>query len=307
MHGANGVGAAQRRMSSVTADAADLAAHDRRRLFAIASILTAVAIWGLQFVMIRLAVTTSLTAVDIMFLRYAFSLPVMIPILWRYGWRNGAGLGWGRAAILTILGGGPMLMLSNLGLQFAPANHASCLQPGTVAVCSTLFLMATGAARRTWIIPAALVVAAAGLALVAMGGVGAVGVEPLTPVGDALFMASGVCWALYTILLVRWKASPLIMTALGAVISLAMMPLFFAGFPSKLLIAPFSEIMLHGLFQGVINYTFAFLLWAYAAQALGPVRMGYFAPLIPVSGVLCAIPILGEWPATLENPSKVRK
>lgn len=283
-------------MPAAPADA-DAATQSRRPALALAAIVIVVMIWGLQFVMIRLAVTTSLTATDITTLRYIFALPVMLPILWRYGWRNGSGLGWGKAIILALCGGAPMLMLSNIGLQFAPANHASCLQPGTVAVASTLFLMATSGVRRTWLVPAGLAIAAAGLAGVALGGSGAIGVGPLTPLGDALFIISGILWTLYTILLVRWKASPLVMTALCAVISLLLMPLFIGFLPVRILSAPIGDILMHGLFQGVVNYAIAFLLWAYAARVLGPVRMGYFAPLIPVFGVLYAIPILGEWPA----------
>jgi drug/metabolite transporter (DMT)-like permease len=287
-------------MSSLAAPDADIAAHDRRRALAIAAILTAITVWGMQFVMIRLAVTTSLTPFDITALRYVFAMPAMIPILWMYGWRNGAGLGWRRALVLTVLGGAPMLMLSNFGLLFAPANHASCLQPGTVAVVSTLFLMATAGARRSLLTPLGLVAAVLGLGLVALSRSGVTGVGPLTPLGDLLFVMSGVCWAWYTILLVRWKASPLVMTALCAVMSLAIMPLFLAFMPSRIATAPWSDIILHGVFQGLVNYTFAFLLWAFAAKVLGPVRIGYSAPLIPVFGVLCAIPVLGEWPAPLQ-------
>ncbi|MBN9062372.1 MAG: hypothetical protein BGP06_05910 [Rhizobiales bacterium 65-9] len=286
-------------MTSSTGDSG-AAADDRRRRLALAATAIVVSIWGLQFVMIRLAVTTSLTATDVTLLRYIFALPVMIPILWRYGWRNGAGLGWRKAIILTLCGGAPMLMLSNIGLQFAPASHAACLQPGTVAVLSTLFLMMTSATRGTWLIPAGLAISVLGLAIVTLGGANAGAAASLTPLGDALFMASGLLWTIYTVLLVRWKASPLVMTAVSAVASIPLMPLFGLFLPMNILSAPVADLLLHGLFQGVVNYAIAFLLWAYAARVLGAVQMGYVAPLIPVFGVLFAIPILGEWPAHIQ-------
>ncbi|MET0605472.1 MAG: DMT family transporter [Beijerinckiaceae bacterium] len=279
---------------------ADSRANDRRQALAIAALLASVAIWGLQFAMVRIAVTTSVTALDVTLLRYIFAFPIMLPLAWMYIARVGSAIDWKRALIVGSIGGAPVFLVSNFGLQFAPASHASCLQPGTVAVVATSYLLATSGARRTPLMPLGLAVAVAGLAFVALGGAGGAGVGPLTPLGDALFVVSGIFWAAYTILMARWKMPPALMTALSAVLSLLVTPLFIPFMESRLASASWREIILHGAFQGIVSYAIAFLLWSYAAKILGPVRAGFSAPLIPAFGVLIAIPVLGEWPQPLQ-------
>ncbi|MGL5734212.1 MAG: DMT family transporter, partial [Beijerinckiaceae bacterium] len=266
---------------------------------AVAAILLAVAVWGLQFVMIRLGVTTDLTGNDLATLRFAVAGPFLLPLFFRYGWRDCAGLGWRDGLVLTCLGGLPMGILSNWGLTFAPANHAACIQPGTVGIIATV----AGALMAGTGLPAmklaGLALALAGLGGVAFGAPAAVA-GPDAWFGDIIFVVAGVCWAAYTIILARKKASPLASTVTVGVLSMAMVPILLAFFPTKLATASWSSILLHGLFQGVLNYLLAFGLWSYSARVLGPVKMGLFAPLIPVFGVFSAMPILGEYPTALQ-------
>ncbi|MGL4323252.1 MAG: DMT family transporter [Beijerinckiaceae bacterium] len=282
-------------MSGSTVPQHDASPAPDSKVWAYAAIFAAVAVWGLQFVMIRLGMSTDLTGYDLATLRFAVAGPLMLPLFLRFGWRNCAGLGWRDGIILAVLGGLPMGALSNWGMNFAPANHAACLQPGTVAIITTI----AGAAMAGTGLPplkiTGLILAVIGLIGVAFGAPAAIA-GPQAWIGDSVFVISGACWATYTIILARKNASPLASTVAVGVLSMMMVPVLFLFFPSKLATAPWSSIVMHGLFQGVINYTIAFGFWAYSARKLGTVAMGMFAPLIPVFGVVFAMPILNEFP-----------
>lgn len=249
--------------------------------------------------MIRLGLLTELTGFDLATLRFGIAGPLMLPLFIKFGWQNCAGLGWRDGIILACLAGLPMAVFSNWGMNFAPANHAACLQPGTVAVVTAI---AGGIMARTGLPPITIIgtiTTILGLVAVAFGAPAAVA-GPQAWIGDIVFVLSGLCWAAYTIILARKKFAPLAATVAVGVLSMAMTPLLVAFFPSKLATASWSAIIMHGLFQGIVNYTLAFGLWAYAARELGPVRLGMFAPLIPVFGVLIGMPVLSEFPTAVQ-------
>ena len=265
----------------------------------VVAILFAVVVWGAQFVLVRLGIVTDLTGYDLATLRFAVAGPLLLPVFLRFGWRNCAGLGWRNGLLLAITGGLPLAAFSNTGMSFAPANHAACLQPGTVAVLSTI----AGAIMAGTGLPPAkaigLLAAAGGLFAVAFGASGYVS-GPQAWIGDLIFVTSGTCWTFYTFWMTSRRLSPIAATVAVGVFSLPMVPLLLMFFPSKLATAPWPTIIFHGLFQGLLNYVIAFGLWSYAARSLGPVRIGMYSPLIPVIGVLFAIPVLGEFPTAVQ-------
>ena len=286
-------------MSSTPLPASPVTGAAQPRWLAVAAILAAVSVWGLQFVMIRLGIVTDLTGYDLATLRFAVAGPLMLPLFFKFGWRNCAGLGWRDGIMLACLAGLPMGAFSNWGMNFAPANHAACLQPGTVAIVTTIAGTVMAGTGLSPVKIIGLLAAVAGLFAVAFGAPGSVA-GPDAWMGDIVFVLSGLFWALYTIVLARKNASPLASTVAVGVVSMLMVPVLLLFFPSKLSTAPWSAILMHGAFQGILNYTLAFGLWAYSARVLGPVKLGMFAPMIPVFGVLFAMPILHEFPTPVQ-------
>ena len=65
-------------------------------------------------------------------------------------------------------------------------------------------------------------------------------------------------------------------------------------------VAPWWVMVLHGLNQGVLNVIIGLWIWGWAARVLGSATVGRFPPLIPVTGTLLAIPILGEIPSAMQ-------
>lgn len=141
---------------------------------------------------------------------------------------------------------------------------------------------------------------AAGLAVIA--GPGLLAGSPLTPLGDAMFIAAGLIWAGFTVLTRRWGIQPVAATAAVSVLSmLAYGPLYLAATgAARQLAQPWSvlapQIMVQGLLSGVV----AVIAFSAAVQRLGAGRAAIFPALVPAVAILLGIPVLGEWPTGLQ-------
>jgi drug/metabolite transporter (DMT)-like permease len=93
--------------------------------------ISAVAIWAGWLVMMRLGVTTRLSAPDLTALRFAVAGPILFPIMLRRGLAIDR-LGWSGFAAVITGAGAPVALVIGVGLQFAPAAHAGALFQGVV-------------------------------------------------------------------------------------------------------------------------------------------------------------------------------
>jgi drug/metabolite transporter (DMT)-like permease len=119
-------------------------------------------------------------------------------------------------------------------------------------------------------------------------------------IGDLLFAATGIAWGLFGTLSRRWALAPVITVSAIAFLSLAYLP-FYAAFltPSLGHVSP-GWVAFHGFYQGLLQSFIGILGYAYAAQVLGPSRTAVATALVPVTGIVAAIPFLGEWPHPLQ-------
>jgi drug/metabolite transporter (DMT)-like permease len=137
--------------------------------------------------------------------------------------------------------------------------------------------------------------------LVAMGWDGLRNHGELTWLGDAMFLLGGLAWASYTIGLRVWRVEPLHATAVVGVLS---MMLYLPGYVwlagADLAAAPWREIVIQSVFQGVLSAVVALLLYTRAVAILGAARGAVFAALVPTFSLLLAIPLLHETPSGLQ-------
>jgi drug/metabolite transporter (DMT)-like permease len=137
--------------------------------------------------------------------------------------------------------------------------------------------------------------------LVALGWDGLANHGDLTWLGDAMFALGGLFWASYTIGLRVWRAEPLHATAVVGVLS---MLLYIPGYAwlagEDLAAAPWREIVIQAVFQGVLSAVVALLLYTRAVAILGAARGAVFAALVPTFTLLLAIPVLKETPTELQ-------
>lgn len=252
-----------------------------------------------QFVLSRWSIQRTLSLWDLAALRFATAGLLLLPVAVRHGLASAAGIGWPRAVVLAITVGAPYTLIMYGGLTVAPAGHGAIIIPGVTPVVSTVLVWFwfSERARAMKLVGLSLIIV--GLVLVGWPGVVGHG-DGRTWTGDFLFAAAGVLWGLFTVLARRWHVDPLRGTAIVWVMALAYLPIYgvFAG--ERLLTAPRGEMVFQALYQGVGVAIVALALYAWAIRVLGASFASLFMPLIPVFGVLLAVPVLNEIPAPVQ-------
>lgn len=263
--------------------------------------LLAAAIWASYSVLARLAVKAGLSPGDLTLLRFAPGALIMAPLLWRYGLRDLAGLGWKRGLVLTLLAGPLFSMLLMSGFTFAPLAHGAVIAPACqmLAGLGLSAWIAHQRLTREGVIGAGCIV----LGLVFVGGDGLLQVqEPLTPLGDLLFALGGCCWGLFGALSRRWGVEPMRLTAVVTVLSFVIFAPLFVGLSDfdRLAAASPSMIVMQVVAQGLGAGLVALLAFSRAVALLGSGRAAFFGAMVPGAASLLAIPVLGEVPTALQ-------
>ena len=240
--------------------------------------------------------SNALDAWDITALRFGVAGLLLLPLFLRLGLGE---LRLPRGVFLACGAGTPYVLLTAGGLAFAPAGHMGVITPSCMLLCSTL-----GSA---WLLGDALTrgrvfgVAAILAGLVAMGWDGLANHGELTWLGDAMFALGGLFWASYTIASRAWRVEPRHATAVVGVLSMiAYVPAYAWLAGAQLVAAPWREIVIQAVFQGVLSAVVALLLYTRAVAILGAARGAVFAALVPAFSLLVAIPLLHERPTPLQ-------
>jgi drug/metabolite transporter (DMT)-like permease len=221
-----------------------------------------------------------------------------LPVFIRRGVADCAGIGWRRGIVLAIMSGVPMALLMNTGLAMAPASHAAAIGPGTVTVIGVIGSMVLFGVKPSRPIVIGIGVVLAGLAAIGVAGSRTGG--PSILVGDLLFLATGLLWGFYPLLLQKWNVGAMTSTAIVSVLSLVYIPVYALFLTPRILAVDPWVVLFHGINQGLLNVILGLWLWGHAVRVLGAATAQRFPPLIPVAGTLLAIPILGEWPPPLQ-------
>jgi drug/metabolite transporter (DMT)-like permease len=262
--------------------------------------LSAALIWAAYLSYSRAGALSGLAPGDIVFLRYSVAGLVMLPWLLWHGWRDLAGVGWGRGAALAV-GAGPLFVgLTALGYNFAPLSHGAVLQPSTVALVSLILGWAIfGEAMRLNRVVGTLAILSGIVLIASRSGFVA---EPGAWRGDIIFVCSAMLWVSYTVLLKRWSVGALQATAAVSVISaLVILPIFLLGEgASRLAALPRSELLIQFAVQGLGAGVLALVGFGKAVEHLGAARAALFPAMVPAATLIVGIPITGEVPSALE-------
>jgi hypothetical protein len=162
--------------------------------------IAAVAIWAGWLVMMRVGITTTLTASDLTALRFAVAGIVLSPVVLRRGLAFNR-LGWPGFMAVVIGAGFPVPLLVGAGLSFAPVAHASVL---TYGVAPLIVACLAVVAFKERLVP----IRKAGLVLVGLGGfvIGGLGVSSFDgrqSIGNLLFLTAACLWACYIVAIRR--------------------------------------------------------------------------------------------------------
>ena len=258
--------------------------------------LGAALIWGAYLAMARAGVNSGLTSADIAFLRYVPAGLLLLPVFMRSGIANAAGVGWGRALVLSLLVGPPFILIGVGGYAFAPLAHGAAIQPAALTLGATgmaIWLAGDRLDRRR---AAGLAIMMAGI--VAVAGPGSLAGNLATLPGDAMFALAGLMWAGFSVLVRRWGLAPLQATAAVSVVSAAIYGsayLLYVGI-DRLAAAPVEMLVWQIVVQGALSGVVAVVAFTQVVRLLGPGKAALFPALVPAVAVLIGIPVTGEIP-----------
>ena len=230
--------------------------------------LLTVFIWSGFIIVSRLGGKGLLTAFDVVALRFGVSGLALLPLLARRGLRT---LTVPRLLALATTGGLGYSLLVYSAFRLAPAPHASIFLPGALPFETALvaFLLLGERPDRRKVVALSLMGAGiVGVAIDVFSGAGAGG--ELSWFGDLLFLAASSCWAFFTVLLRQWKVAPWDATIGVAVASILIyLPFYLLFLPKAVSLAPWSEIAMQGIYQGVLVVFVAMILYTRAVADIG--------------------------------------
>jgi drug/metabolite transporter (DMT)-like permease len=260
----------------------------------------AAACWGAGFVAARHGVQIGLAPVDIAFHRFAWAGLILLAAVWQTSVRDLGGVGWGRGLVVVMLAGPPQAIASATGFTLTPLGHGAVIQPASAALGG--LLLATLILHEHFSLTRALGAGTIVLGLCVFGAdaISTIGRHGL--VGDFIFMSAGIAWAIFGILLRRWRLPAMrAAAAVGALSVLVYAPLhaIFFGF-DRMLAVGLWENLLQIVAQGMLSGVFAIFLYARSVTLLGAGRAAVFPALVPGFALAIGFVTIGEVPSALQ-------
>jgi drug/metabolite transporter (DMT)-like permease len=253
--------------------------------------------WALGFVAARQGVTSGLSPLVIALHRFAWPGLALLPLVAKNNFADLRVMGLTRAAALAVFGGLPIALLSYVGYVLVPLGHGAVIQPSCAAlgglVLARLVLKEPLPPRR--ILGAAVIVA--GLLVIGAEALQTIGAHGL--LGDFLFVAAGCFFAVFGVLLRRWRIGAIRATAVTSVLSLAGLPILLFSL-GNMLAAGFYENAMQALVQGVLAGAGAIYLFTRAVVLLGASRAVLFPSLVPPFTLLIGYLTIGEAPSAAQ-------
>jgi drug/metabolite transporter (DMT)-like permease len=261
----------------------------RERRIGLACAILLIIVWAGFHVAARLGSSQQLTPWDMGALRMGGAFAGGLVLLL---WFRTPRLPLPRALALAATAGFGFPLFAYAGYVFAPAAHGAVLMAGVLpfatAILASLFLAERFTARQG----AALVAVGAGAALL---GADMWGDHPGAWKGDLLFLCAILSWAVFTLLIRRWRVPPMEGTLTVALwCAPAYLPLWWWLLPSTLGEAPAGAVAFQAVWQGLAAVIVAGFLFARAVKALGPVTTTTITAAVPPVAALAAWPLLGE-------------
>jgi drug/metabolite transporter (DMT)-like permease len=252
-----------------------------------------VVIWAAYPVVTRLGVTQTLAPGDLFALRFGISALLFLPYL---GWRAGAlpAGAWVKGIGLALCQG-TLAGLVIVGLELAPARHASALIQGVIPawllIVGALFLDQRFGRRSVWVVT----LIAAGVAALVIGS------SEQVLHGDVLFLLASLLACGYILQARHYRLPPTATAAFVAVYSaIGFLPWYFLSGTHSFAQASPSELVLQTVYQGVLIGCVSFIALNRAIAGLGCIRTGALLSAVPVLTAIIAVPVLGEYPSLVD-------
>jgi drug/metabolite transporter (DMT)-like permease len=268
-------------------------------LLGVACGLGAALFWALGFVATRHGLKVGFRPADLLMHRFLWSGLAFLPVVFRAGFGNLCGIGWGRGMALMVLGGPVMSIISYTGFLFVPLGHGSVIQP-SCATLGGLFLAAALLRERiSFSRLFGAIVIVGGLVVIGLESIGHIGLGGVQ--GDLIFVLTGFMFAGFGTLLRYWRVSAFSAAAVINVLSLSLLPVYAAsGGLARVAAIGLAENGLQAVAQGILAGPAAMYLFAFSIQLLGVARAAVFPAIVPALTLLVGWLLLGEPPTALQ-------
>lgn len=252
--------------------------------------LAVVVFWSGFNLVSRFGATTSFSPFDIAAMRYGVSGTIALPFFLRFVPMRD----WPRHAVLACVGGLAYGLCVYWGFAFAPSAHAGVFVNGGIPFWTIVIMAVTSGFRIARPTVVALLLSTAGLLLI--------GFESLLApaqgsawIGDLLFLAAALAWAIFGLLMRRWQVKPQFgILGIASFSALVFMPIYLLWLPSGIGAASWGEIALQCVYQGVIASMLAAGFYSYAVQKVGAGEASMMLALVPAFTAIGAYLILDE-------------
>ena len=255
--------------------------------------------WAAGFAAARHGIEVGFSPPDLAVHRFAWAGLFLLPFLLRDGIGSFGGIGWGRAVLLTLAGGPPLAIISYSGFLLVPLGQGGVIQPSSAALfgllCASVVLHERMPRER--ILGAMVIVL--GLCVIGFEAVATIGRHGL--LGDFAFVAAGLCFATFAMLVKLWHIPPTRATVVVSVMSLADIAIHWALFGFERM-ASFGlwENLVQVVAQGALAGAGAIYLFARAVFLLGAARAAVFTSLVPPFTLLIGFVLMGEVPSLVQ-------
>ena len=241
----------------------------------------------------RFGFASSLKLADIAALRFTIAGVLMLPVLLHYGL---SGTRWRDAAALAFTGGLGFALFAYAGFSLAPASHGAVLLHGTIP----LFTFVMGWAATS---PAVGIRRAVGLYAIFLG-ILTMAIESVAYssqrqlLGDGALLLASVSWSAYGLLVRRIGLAPAHSASIVAVLSMCCFLPVYLVLPGKaILSAPWHDLVLQGVFQGVLIGAIGIFVYSRAVATLGAGETALFTAAVPCVTTIAGMFLLGEAPS----------
>lgn len=258
-----------------------------------------VAIWGSTFVFTKLLLLNGLSPAQIFTLRFLIAYVLLAAFSltqkkrhrwWADSWRDEL-----RMVALGVMGGSVYFLTENEALNYTTTTNTSLIVCSCPLVTTLLVRLFYKSQRISNVQVVGSLLALLGMATVVLNGHF---VLHLSPRGDALAFAACLCWAVYSLLMIRANEhydSVFITRKVFFYGLVTIIPYYILvpGLPPlDVLMRP--QVLGNLLFLGCVASMLCFLVWTWVMKQLGAVVATNYVYVNPLSTIAFAWVMLGE-------------
>ena len=261
-------------------------------------LVLAASFWGGNFNIAR-AFNLEIPPMGLSFWRWAVAGLILLPFVWRPMRQQWVAFKqhFPLVSALGILGVAGFNTLVYLGLQTTTATNGVLMQsvnPIFIIILSSL-LLGEFASKRQWL---GIFISLLGVLAILIQGQLANLLKLDFHAGDLIILLAVLDWSLYTVLLRKLPNELKGLPILGYTIAigvLGILPLYLYEALMTSRSMPVSWISISSvLYVAIFPSVLSYLFWNHGTQRIGANRAGQFAHVVPISGIIIAVLLLGE-------------